>query len=155
MPKIDNPQLFRCVQIVRRLYVKHSEVGVFWNMSIETLADATAFGLILDFLEANRSDRRPGCCWNFPRLPGGAWEPIEQKSVAALAGSAATASSLDNVTDRFGRAQKTSPSGSVRYIKIPGGLLLDRAGAVERRYRPRRSLPQPAGALRGIEVSNT
>ncbi|MBV9904377.1 MAG: EAL domain-containing protein, partial [Alphaproteobacteria bacterium] len=43
MSVVDNLLLFRCVQIVRRLTQKHRDIGVFCNISGDTLTDAEFF----------------------------------------------------------------------------------------------------------------
>jgi cyclic-di-GMP phosphodiesterase TipF (flagellum assembly factor) len=54
MSVVDNLLLFRCVQIVRRLTQKSREIGVFCNISGDTLADAEFFPQFLDYMQANR-----------------------------------------------------------------------------------------------------
>jgi cyclic-di-GMP phosphodiesterase TipF (flagellum assembly factor) len=54
MSVVDNLLLFRCVQIVRRLIHKSRGVGVFCNISGETLADAEFFPQFLEFMHHNR-----------------------------------------------------------------------------------------------------
>jgi cyclic-di-GMP phosphodiesterase TipF (flagellum assembly factor) len=54
MSVVDNLLLFRCVQIVRRLTQKHRDVGVFCNISGDTLTDAEFFPQFLDYMQANR-----------------------------------------------------------------------------------------------------
>jgi len=54
MSVIDNLLLFRCVQIVRRLAQKNRGVGIFCNISGETLADAEFFPQFLDYMHHNR-----------------------------------------------------------------------------------------------------
>jgi cyclic-di-GMP phosphodiesterase TipF (flagellum assembly factor) len=54
MSVVDNLLLFRCVQIVRRLTQKHSGVGVFCNISGDTLTDAEFFPQFLEYMQANR-----------------------------------------------------------------------------------------------------
>jgi cyclic-di-GMP phosphodiesterase TipF (flagellum assembly factor) len=54
MSVVDNLLLFRCVQIVRRLAQKQREVGVFCNISGETLADAEFFPQFLEYMHHNR-----------------------------------------------------------------------------------------------------
>jgi cyclic-di-GMP phosphodiesterase TipF (flagellum assembly factor) len=54
MSVVDNLLLFRCVQIVRRLTQKSSEIGVFCNISGDTLADVEFFPQFLDYMQANR-----------------------------------------------------------------------------------------------------
>jgi len=54
MSVVDNLLLFRCVQIVRRLTHKHRDVGVFCNISGDTLTDAEFFPQFLEYMQANR-----------------------------------------------------------------------------------------------------
>jgi cyclic-di-GMP phosphodiesterase, flagellum assembly factor TipF len=54
MSVVDNLLLFRCVQIVRRLTQKHRDIGVFCNISGDTLTDAEFFPQFLDYMKANR-----------------------------------------------------------------------------------------------------
>jgi cyclic-di-GMP phosphodiesterase TipF (flagellum assembly factor) len=54
MSVVDNLLLFRCVQVLRRLAVKTREIGIFCNISGETLADAEFFPQFLDYMQANR-----------------------------------------------------------------------------------------------------
>src|SRR5690348_14598753 len=54
MSVVDNLLLFRCVQVVRRLTQKSREIGVFCNISGDTLADAEFFPQFLDYMQANR-----------------------------------------------------------------------------------------------------
>ena len=54
MSVVDNLLLFRCVQIVRRLTQKSREIGVFCNISGDTLADLEFFPQFLDYMQINR-----------------------------------------------------------------------------------------------------
>src|SRR6185312_2272695 len=54
MSVVDNLLLFRCVQIVRRLTQKNREIGIFCNISGDTLADAEFFPQFADYMQANR-----------------------------------------------------------------------------------------------------
>ena len=54
MSVVDNLLLFRCVQVLRRLAVKTREIGIFCNISAETLADAEFFPQFVDYMQANR-----------------------------------------------------------------------------------------------------
>jgi cyclic-di-GMP phosphodiesterase TipF (flagellum assembly factor) len=51
---VDNLLLFRCVQVIRRLIQKNKEIGLFCNISGETLMDAEFFPQFLDYMQANR-----------------------------------------------------------------------------------------------------
>jgi cyclic-di-GMP phosphodiesterase TipF (flagellum assembly factor) len=54
MSVVDNLLLFRCVQIVRRLTQKGRDIGIFCNISGETLADKEFFPQFLDYMRVNR-----------------------------------------------------------------------------------------------------
>ena len=54
MSVVDNLLLFRCVQIVRRLTQKHRDIGVFCNISGDTLSDNEVFPQFLDYMQNNR-----------------------------------------------------------------------------------------------------
>jgi cyclic-di-GMP phosphodiesterase, flagellum assembly factor TipF len=54
MSVVDNLLLFRCVQIVRKLTQKSRDIGIFCNISGDTLADKEFFPQFLDFMRVNR-----------------------------------------------------------------------------------------------------
>jgi cyclic-di-GMP phosphodiesterase TipF (flagellum assembly factor) len=54
MSVVDNLLLFRCVQIVRKLTQKNRDIGIFCNISGDTLADKEFFPQFLDYMRANR-----------------------------------------------------------------------------------------------------
>ncbi len=54
MSVVDNLLLFRCVQVVRRLAQKSKGVGVFCNISADTLTDQEFFPQFLDYMHANK-----------------------------------------------------------------------------------------------------
>jgi cyclic-di-GMP phosphodiesterase TipF (flagellum assembly factor) len=54
MSVVDNLLLFRCVQIVRRLMTKNRGIGVFCNISGDTLRDAEFFPQFLEYMQHNR-----------------------------------------------------------------------------------------------------
>ena len=54
MSVVDNLLLFRCVQIVRRLTTRSKDIGVFCNISGDTLGDAEFFPQFLDYMQANK-----------------------------------------------------------------------------------------------------
>jgi cyclic-di-GMP phosphodiesterase TipF (flagellum assembly factor) len=54
MSVVDNLLLFRCVQIVRRLVQRQRGVGVFCNISGETLSDEEFFPQFLEYMHHNR-----------------------------------------------------------------------------------------------------
>ncbi len=54
MSVVDNLLLFRCVQIVRKLTQKAKGIGVFCNISGDTLRDAEFFPQFLEYMHNNR-----------------------------------------------------------------------------------------------------
>ncbi len=54
MSVVDNLLLFRCVQIVRRLIQKQRDIGVFCNISGDTLTDGEFFPQFLEYMHHNR-----------------------------------------------------------------------------------------------------
>lgn len=54
MSVVDNLLLFRAVQVVRRLTHKSRGVGVFCNISADTLTDQEFFPQFLDYMHANK-----------------------------------------------------------------------------------------------------
>jgi cyclic-di-GMP phosphodiesterase TipF (flagellum assembly factor) len=54
MSVVDNLLLFRCVQIMRRLTQKSRDIGIFCNISGDTLTDKEFFPQFLDYMRANK-----------------------------------------------------------------------------------------------------
>jgi len=54
MSVVDNLLLFRCVQIVRKLTTKNKDIGVFCNISGDTLRDTEFFPQFLEYMHHNR-----------------------------------------------------------------------------------------------------
>ena len=54
MSVVDTLLLFRCVQIVRRLTQKNRDIGIFCNISGETLADKEFFPQFIEYMQTNR-----------------------------------------------------------------------------------------------------
>ena len=54
MSVVDNLLLFRCVQIVRKLTQKNKSIGVFCNISGDTLRDTEFFPQFLEYMHHNR-----------------------------------------------------------------------------------------------------
>ena len=52
---IDNIQLFRCIQLVRRAQRHNHELGFFCNISMQTLSDRRFFPQFIEFMAANKS----------------------------------------------------------------------------------------------------
>ena len=123
--KIDHMQLFRCVQVLRRLLLKNREIGLFCNVSIATLNDADIFRQFYDFLEANRA-LSSSLTLEFTQSALHSMGPIEQESLAGLI-ALGYRFSMDHVSDLRIGPRDLSELG-VRFVKVPAQFLLNRAG---------------------------
>src|SRR5947207_286000 len=128
MPQIDNLVIFRCVQVVRRLLAKNREIGLFCNVSAKTLSDVTVFSQLIEFLDANRTIA-PSVILEFSQGAFRAAGPIENESLSALA-ERGFRFSLDNLADLHLEPRALATRG-VRFVKVPGSLLLDRGDTTD------------------------
>jgi cyclic-di-GMP phosphodiesterase TipF (flagellum assembly factor) len=126
VPRIDNMQLFRCVQVLRRLMLKNREVGLFCNVSMATLTDAGVFRQFYDFLEANRA-LSSSLTLEFTQAGLRNMGPIEQESLAGLI-ALGFRFSMDHVADLRIGPRDLSELG-VRFVKVPAQLLLNKGAA--------------------------
>jgi cyclic-di-GMP phosphodiesterase TipF (flagellum assembly factor) len=133
MPKIDNLVVFRCVQVVRRLLLKNREIGLFCNLSGSTLTDAAVFQQLLEFLEANRAIA-PSIVLEFTQSFVRSAGPLENESLSALA-ERGFRFSLDNLQDLRLEPRELATRG-FRFVKVPGGLLLNRGGTATTDIHP-------------------
>src|SRR5690242_4544227 len=125
MPKIDNPMMFRCVQVVRRLLAKNRAIGLFCNLSASTLVDAETFPQFTEFMEANKAIA-PALVFEFTQSALRQMGPIENESLAALR-ERGYRFSFDNVTDLRIEPRDMAERG-FRFVKVQSGLLLNRSG---------------------------
>ncbi|MET0279427.1 MAG: EAL domain-containing protein, partial [Pseudorhodoplanes sp.] len=124
--RIDNVQLFRCVQVLRRLLLKNREIGLFCNVSVQTLNDPDVYRQFFDFLEANRA-LAPSLMLEFTQGALREMGPLEQESLASLI-ALGFRFSMDHVTDLRIGPRDLSDLG-VRFVKVPAGLLLSKTVA--------------------------
>ena len=124
MPRIDDFAIVRCVQLVRRLLLKNREIGLFCNLSRKTLADATAFSQLLEFLAANRAIA-PSLVLQFTESAVRAMQTSETEGLAALF-ERGFRFSMDQVTTLRLEPGELATRG-FRYVKLKADLLLDRA----------------------------
>jgi len=121
LPRIDNVQLFRCVQVLRRLMLQNRDIGLFCNVAAATLSDPGVFRQFYDFLDANRA-LAPALTLEFTQSALRGLGPIEQESLAALS-SLGFRFSMDRVTDLRMGPRDLAEMG-VRFVKVPAELLL-------------------------------
>lgn len=129
MSVVDNVLLFRCIQILRSWSQRNKDIGVFCNLSRETLQDAGFFTQFIEFMQQHRElagllifeisqDTLTHCT------------PTESTNLTHLADLGFTFS-MDKVTTLdldFALAR----TRQVRYFKVPAKLLLgdpEKAGA--------------------------
>ena len=121
MPQIDNLVLFRCVAIVRRLLLKNHEIGLFCNLSRATLADASFFSRIVEFLAANRVIA-PSLVLQFTHAAVRAMGQIEYEHLAALFDQGFRFS-MDQLLDLRIEPAELAKRG-FRFVKVNSSLLL-------------------------------
>jgi cyclic-di-GMP phosphodiesterase TipF (flagellum assembly factor) len=133
MSVVDNVLLFRCIQILRNLSNKAQDIGVFCNLSRETLQDQIFFAHFIEFMQQHKE------------LSGSlifeiSQETLEQGTAAEIANLSQLADlgftfSMDKVTSLdidFASAR----ARQVRYFKVPAGLLLADAATSGARVHP-------------------
>lgn len=124
--RIDNVQLFRCVQVLRRLMLQNREIGLFCNVSVPTLNDPDVFRQFYDFLEANRA-LATSLTLEFTQDSLRSMGPLEQESLASI-GSLGFRFSMDRVTDLRMGPRDLADLG-VRFVKVPANLLLSKSAS--------------------------
>jgi cyclic-di-GMP phosphodiesterase TipF (flagellum assembly factor) len=122
MSVVDNLLLFRCVQIVRRMIQKSREIGVFCNISGDTLADAEFFPQFLEYMHHNR-DLAGQIVFEFGQdavLKAGA-KGEENLSYLASLGFALSMDHVDTLALDFGKIHRLG----FRYIKVRAETLVN------------------------------
>jgi cyclic-di-GMP phosphodiesterase TipF (flagellum assembly factor) len=132
-PQIDQRLVLRCVQIVRRLAAKNRDVSLFLNIAPETLSSGGLFTEILSYLNANRA-LAPSLVLEFSQAVFRALGPAEQINLAQLA-ERGFPLSLDRVEDLKLDPRTLSERG-VRFIKVPGELMVARAAETGSQIHP-------------------
>ena len=122
MSVVDNLLLFRCVQIVRKLASKQREVGVFCNISGDTLTDSEFFPQFLEYMHQNR-DLGAHIVFEFSQ---GALEKAGKKGEANLAylSSLGFTLSMDHVETLAIDFARLKTLG-FRHIKVRASMLTD------------------------------
>ncbi len=128
MSVVDNLLLFRCVQIVRRLTQKHRDIGVFCNISGDTLADTEFFPQFLDYMQNNR-DLAGQIVFEFEQLSvlkAGAKGEENLKFLAAL-GFALSMDHVDTLALDFAKLK----SLGFRHLKLKASILTGGMGTAQ------------------------
>lgn len=120
MSVIDNMLLFRCVQAMKTWTQRNREIGVFYNLSRETLQDRLFFGQFMEWLEENR--QLAGLLiFEISQETFESLNPVESANIARL-GEMGFTLSIDRVTHldidfKLARARR------VRFLKVPASII--------------------------------
>jgi cyclic-di-GMP phosphodiesterase TipF (flagellum assembly factor) len=121
MSVIDNMLLFRCVQAMQTWSQRNKDIGVFYNLSRETLQDRSFFSQFIDYLEANR-ELAGLLVFEISQEIFESLTTVESTNIARLAELGFTLS-IDRVTS-LDMDFSLARSRRVRFIKVPATLLL-------------------------------
>jgi cyclic-di-GMP phosphodiesterase TipF (flagellum assembly factor) len=118
---IDNILLFRCVQIVRKLYDRNMSAGFFCNISPRSLADREFFKQFIALL-AEHSAIASSIVFEFPQAAVERHDPELERDLEKLAGLGFRFS-LDQVTDFEFDAIELARR-NFRYVKVDANRLI-------------------------------
>jgi cyclic-di-GMP phosphodiesterase TipF (flagellum assembly factor) len=120
MSVVDNLLLFRCVQIVRKLASKQREVGVFCNISGDTLTDAEFFPQFLEYMHQNR-DLSPHIVFEFSQsaLATAGNKGAENLAYLSSLGFALSLDHVETLAIDFAHLKKLG----FRHIKVRSSML--------------------------------
>ncbi|MEQ1755010.1 MAG: EAL domain-containing protein [Micropepsaceae bacterium] len=121
MSVIDNMLLFRCVQAMQTWSQRNKDIGVFYNLSRETLQDRGFFSQFIDYLETNR-ELAGMLVFEISQETFETLTTIESTNLARLADLGFTLS-IDRVTS-LDIDFSVARSRRVRFIKVPAPLML-------------------------------
>jgi cyclic-di-GMP phosphodiesterase, flagellum assembly factor TipF len=125
MSVVDNLLLFRCVQIVRRLTQKNRDIGVFCNISGDTLTDAEFFPQFVEYMQNNR-DLAGQIVFEFDQsaVTGAGAKGEENLSFLSKLGFALSMDHVETLALDFARLKRTG----FRYLKVRAATLLGGMG---------------------------
>ena len=128
MSVVDNLLLFRCVQVVRRMIQKSRGIGVFCNISGETLADAEFFPQFLEYMHHNR-DLAAQIVFEFDqRAVLNAGQKGEENLIyLSSLGFALSMDHVETLAMDFGRLKTLG----FRYLKVRAQTLIDGMGEAQ------------------------
>jgi cyclic-di-GMP phosphodiesterase TipF (flagellum assembly factor) len=120
MSVIDNMLLFRCVQAMQTWSQRNRDVGVYYNLSRETLQDRGFFSQFIDYLEANR-ELAGMLIFEIAQETFETLTAVENTNLTRL-GDLGFTLSIDRVTSLdidFAAAR----SRRVRFLKVPASII--------------------------------
>ncbi|MFN9779727.1 MAG: EAL domain-containing protein [Alphaproteobacteria bacterium] len=121
MSVIDNMLLFRCVQAMKAWTQRNREIGIFYNLSRETLQDRVFFGQFMEWLEQSR-ELAGLLIFEISQETFETLNPVESANITRL-GEMGFTLSIDRVTHldidfKLARARR------VRFLKVPATLIV-------------------------------
>lgn len=122
MTEVDNLLLFRCVQIVRRLTGQDRKVGIFCNVSLNSLSDEDFFPEFLDFVRQNK-DLSGSLIFEISQRAFEERDAIAARNMARMAdfGFRFSVDQINHVDLDLSEMERAG----VRFVKIGGARLLD------------------------------
>jgi cyclic-di-GMP phosphodiesterase TipF (flagellum assembly factor) len=122
MTEVDNLLLFRCVQIVRRLTGQDRKVGIFCNISLNSLSDEDFFPEFLDFVRQHR-DLSGSLIFEISQRAFEERDAIAARNMARMAdfGFRFSVDQVNHVDLDLADMERAG----VRFVKIGGRRLLD------------------------------
>jgi len=133
MSAVDNVLLFRCVQVLRSWSQRSKDVGVFCNLSHETLADEDFFAQFSEFMEQHQ-ELSSTLIFEIAQSTFARCGAVEDAHLTRLADLGFTFS-MDKVTTLdidFALARHRQ----VRHFKVPARLLLGDPAKASARVHP-------------------
>lgn len=124
--RIDNLQLFRSVQVIRRLTARNRNAALFCNVSSLSLVDETFFPGFLEFVRSNKSFADV-IVFEFAQEDVAQMGVMEMESLSALA-EIGFHFSIDRITD-MKMDFKTLAQRGFKYAKLHADYLIGRRAA--------------------------
>jgi cyclic-di-GMP phosphodiesterase TipF (flagellum assembly factor) len=122
---IDNMLLFRCVQLVRKVRMRHREVGFFCNISPHNLNDRNFFTEFVEFMAQN-AELAPHLMFEFSQADVAQFDAATHRQLGFLA-NYGFRFSLDRVTD-FRLDLRALKESGFAVVKIEAALLIKSVG---------------------------
>ncbi|NJL07888.1 MAG: EAL domain-containing protein [Methylacidiphilales bacterium] len=132
-PEIDLQVLLRTVQVVRRLATRNREIGLFLNLSADTLGDTEAMARYAEFLDANRAFG-PALVFQMVQEQFRLLGPVETEALAGVVDRGFKLA-LHGIQDLRFDARDLADRG-VRFVKVPAIGLLDRSRNIGAEIHP-------------------
>jgi cyclic-di-GMP phosphodiesterase TipF (flagellum assembly factor) len=120
---LDENLVNSSLRVVRRLSTKSKDVGIFFNLSPETLSDRTTMNAIMNVLDANKAIA-PSLFIEIAQADFRSPNAVYRESLHQLR-ERGFRFAIDHVTDLHIDPQAMAERG-VRYLKIAAGLILGR-----------------------------